>query len=258
MALYGAPVWAEHLNAQTRALLRSPQRSMALRIIRGYRTISCEAALILARTPPWDLEARVLSEIYYRTVEFKQRGDRVSLELTTRWRRQARIIIMRTWEDRLATPTAGRAVAAAFRPHLETWITHCKGTLTFRMVQMFTGHGCFGHYLHCTARREPTTQCHHCDHGDDTAQHTLEDCPAWAEQRAVLCATIGYDLSLPAIVTAMVRSSQGYDAIADFCEAVISQKEAAEREREADVAADPVRRRRGGRRRAIHERQLPP
>ncbi|XP_041986915.1 uncharacterized protein LOC121738747 [Aricia agestis] len=222
MALYGAPVWAEGLSAHNKALLKSVQRVMALRMIRGYRTIAGDAALALVGTPPWDIEAQGLAEIYFRTAEIKRRGERVSPELIARWRRQTRIITMRTWEERLASPTYGRRVVEAIRPHIR--------------------------------QREPTPQCHHCDHDDDTAHHTLLECPAWVEQRAVLVATTGLDLTLPAIVTTMVRSRQGWDAVATFCEDVISQKEAAERVREADVAADPIRRRRGGRRRAEHER----
>jgi len=53
IALYGAPVWWEKLRASRRRLdtLRSVQRLMALRIIRGYGTIALEAALVLAGTP---------------------------------------------------------------------------------------------------------------------------------------------------------------------------------------------------------------
>ncbi|XP_041969233.1 uncharacterized protein LOC121726072 [Aricia agestis] len=166
---------------------------MALRMIRGYRTVATEAAFALAGTPPWDLEARVHAEIYSRTAAAKERGERVPPD----WRRQARMLIMRTWQDQMASPTAGHRVVAAIRPVLEDWVAQRNGTLSYRMVQMLTGHGCFGHYLHHTARREPTPQCHHCTEEDDTAQHTLVACPAWVAQRAELCAAIGPDLTLP-------------------------------------------------------------
>jgi len=38
-------------------VLHSVQRLVALRIVRGYRTIALETALALAGTPPWELEA---------------------------------------------------------------------------------------------------------------------------------------------------------------------------------------------------------
>jgi len=109
---------------------------------------------------------------------------------------------------------------------------------------VLTGHGCFGEYLHEKARREPTTQCHHCEEERDTAQHTLAECPAWDAQRRVLTAIVGDDLSLPAIVSKMVESEDAWDAMVSFCEQVMAQKKAAEREREDDPSSDPIRRRR--------------
>lgn len=53
-------------------------------------------------------------------------------------------------------------------------------------------------------------------------------------------------LSLPAIVKAMVGSETAWKAMVSFCEDVILQKKAAERLREVDPEADPIRKRRGG------------
>ncbi|XP_028174652.1 uncharacterized protein LOC114363198 [Ostrinia furnacalis] len=113
----------------------------------------------------------------------------------------------------------------------------------------------FGKYLHRIGR-ERTPQCHHCGADVDTAEHTLEDCPEWTQQRAALCANIGLDLTLPAVVRAMVGSDNGWDAVKVFCETVMSAKEEAERAREVDPLADPARRRRFGRRRRAFARRL--
>ncbi|KAA5634946.1 reverse transcriptase family protein, partial [Pseudomonas aeruginosa] len=40
MALYGAPVWGQSLAVGVAKLLQRPQRTIAVRVIRGYRTIS--------------------------------------------------------------------------------------------------------------------------------------------------------------------------------------------------------------------------
>jgi len=137
------------------------------------------------------------------------------------------------------------------RPVLDDWVDWRQSELPFRMVQVLTGHGCFGEYLHEKARREPTTQCHHCTEVRDTAQHTLEVCPAWDVQRRVLSSVIGEDLSLPAVVSAMVESEDAWGAMISFCEEVMSQKEAAERDREDDSSSDPIRRRRGRKEKGI-------
>ncbi|KAJ0170645.1 hypothetical protein K1T71_014016 [Dendrolimus kikuchii] len=88
--------------------------------------------------------------------------------------------------------------------------------LAHSLTQVLTGHGCFGRYL-CRLGREATPGCHHCDMGDeDTALHTLQECPAWTEQRRELVALTGFDTSLPAVVRTMVGSSTGWDAFIMF------------------------------------------
>ncbi|KAJ0169535.1 hypothetical protein K1T71_014720 [Dendrolimus kikuchii] len=80
MALYGAPVWADRLTARNAALLRQAQRVLAVRAIRGYRTVSFEVASLLAGSPPWDLEARVLASLYTWRKEALARGTRPASE----------------------------------------------------------------------------------------------------------------------------------------------------------------------------------
>lgn len=57
VVLYASPVWAESfgLRAAYRRRLAALQRLLALRVVRGYRTISFVAATLLARTPPLTL-----------------------------------------------------------------------------------------------------------------------------------------------------------------------------------------------------------
>ncbi|XP_050561732.1 uncharacterized protein LOC118274342 [Spodoptera frugiperda] len=82
--------------------------------------------------------------------------------------------------------------------------------------------------------------------GGPREEHTLEECTAWESERRVLVARIGRDLSLPAVITAMLTEAENWREVASFCETVMSQKEAAERDRERDPTR---RRRRGGNRR---------
>ncbi|CAH2100715.1 unnamed protein product [Euphydryas editha] len=64
MATYGALVWADRLTVKNKAALRAAQRIIAVRVIRGYRTVSWAAATALAGDPPWKLVAEVLAETY--------------------------------------------------------------------------------------------------------------------------------------------------------------------------------------------------
>ena len=122
---------------------------------------------------------------------------------------------------------------------MKDWRDRCHGGSSYRATQVLTGHGCFGSYLRRVGK-EATARCHHCPDGrgeqrEDSARHTLLECAAWTEERGALRGAIGVeeeDLSLPAIVAAIVRDEGSWNAMVSFCEAVISRKEAAERERE--------------------------
>jgi hypothetical protein len=72
--LYGAPIWARELMDKRRSLqlIRRLHRThlvVAIRVVRGFRTISAAAAAVLARflPPPFELQALRYREIYLRT-----------------------------------------------------------------------------------------------------------------------------------------------------------------------------------------------
>ena len=85
------------------------------------------------------------------------------------------------------------------------------------MTQMLIRHGCFGEYL-CRIGKEPIARCHHCDGDWNTVQHTLEACPAWAGERGVLIREIEGDLSLPAVVRAIVGGESAWKTFSSFCD----------------------------------------
>lgn len=246
IALYGAPVWSDKLSSVRRrsAKLNAAQRRIAIRVARGYRTISFDAATVLARQPPFDILAEMDAKVYHT---LRQRNGAVAdQELATLRERAHKEAIMK-WYGRLNEPQSTRQrVVAAILPSFDAWLKR-EGRVTFHLTQVLTGHGCFGEYLNRIGR-EQTPQCHHCGFGLDSAQHTLESCPSWHSERQALVQTIGSDLSLPAVIAAMLDRRDAWNAVVTFCETVMVQKETSERDRER---ADPARRRR---RRALTSR----
>jgi endonuclease/exonuclease/phosphatase (EEP) superfamily protein YafD len=260
VALYGAPIWADTLSVRNVALLRRPQRAIALRAARAYCTVSYAGACLLAGSPPWDLEAKSLARVYWRLMEARRAENWPAPQEVRQWREEARDVIYQKWSERLEIPGASRDLVDAVRPVLQEWVERKHGAPTFHLAQLLTGHGCFGKYLCEVVGREPTSACHHCSgRAVDTAKHTREECPAWAEPRAALSTAVGRDLSLPALISRMARSEEAWAAVATFSVTVLTQKEAAERTREDDANSAPQRRRRPGRRRrAFAGRMLPP
>lgn len=83
--------------------------------------------------------------------------------------------------------------AEAFLPNWETWRNRRGLPLIYRMTQVLTGRGVFGEYLRKIGR-ETTNICHYSGEGRQTAQHTLELCPAWKLSRYTLRHVIGEGL----------------------------------------------------------------
>ncbi|XP_061728363.1 uncharacterized protein LOC133533407 [Cydia pomonella] len=246
MALYGAPIWAGRLNDETKALLRRPQRVIARRIIRGYSTIGHAAACALAGILPWDLDARLLAERYNQRMELRIADERLAPQELEARLAAAKKRERDRWKSQLEDEPYGTYTIGALLPSFDSWLDRKSGILTYRQVQVMTGHGCFGHYLY-TIQREPSPVCHHCGYEDDTAHHTTVECPTWAPERRELELVLNVDdLSLHNIVARILVSERSWEAFNNFCEQVIRKKEEAERMREERADAHPLRRRRRG------------
>jgi hypothetical protein len=229
--LYGAPVWAEDLNRSNRSktLLRSLHRRTAIRIIRGYRTVSYTSATVLAASPPFELQALALKGRY----EYRKRTLQEPEEATQPTDlEEVQDRIWRRWETEVRQEVRERPhrAACAVLPHWERWRQKRGAPLTFRLTQILTGHGVFGEYLKKIGK-ENTSLCHHCGTEEDTAQHTLEVCPAWELPRTTLRAEAGDELNPGSIVEAVLEGGRRAAAVRDFCERVMLAKEWAERDR---------------------------
>lgn len=102
------------------------------------------------------------------------------------------------------------------------------------MVQMITGHGSFGSYLYRIEKFD-TDRYPHCDEGwADTADHTVQECPVWSQERGELIRVVGADLSLAWIMEKISDSRDSWRAFVRFSEGVMRQKEEYERNRQRE------------------------
>lgn len=233
IALYGAPVWANELkkSKQNIALMKRMLRPLAIRTARAYRTVSYDAATVLAGIPPIECVAQEHANMYRAISAIRDRGLQVTKTAQNRLRQHFRRKTICEWDGVLASHTiSGKRTIDAIRPVLEKWVNRSWGGLTFRSTQLLTGHGCFGNYLHRIGR-EQDARCWHCIAPVDTAQHTLMECPAWEIQREALKIEIGQDLTLPAVIRVMLQTPAAWKAFTLFAEQVLNKKEEAERER---------------------------
>ncbi|XP_070159469.1 uncharacterized protein [Polyergus mexicanus] len=166
VALYGSPADALVANRRGSMLLRRVFRRVAIRVVRGYRTVSHTAATLLAGMPLVELYADMYAHVYARTRELGGLGVVLTPKVKAAVRLQARRRALKRWDEHLSNPqdTSGRRVVEAIRPHLIKWVTRAGGEMSYRATQVFTGHGCFGSYL-CRIGKEDGARCHHCTGG---------------------------------------------------------------------------------------------
>ncbi|XP_033175434.1 uncharacterized protein LOC117151374 [Bombus impatiens] len=192
--------------------------------------MSYVSASVLAASPPFELQALALQHI--KVLGSSGLTLPVAGQVASDAREKARMETWERWRSDLLAEDAVRAHRGvrAFLPNWQAWRDRGRLPLTLRMTQVLTGHRAFGDYL-LRIRREMTDTCHQCQEEQDTAQQTLEFCPAWADQRRVLQLAICESLAPSVIVHAMLRGQREYLAFRSFCEQVMLARELAERVR---------------------------
>lgn len=235
---YAAPVWAETLSSSPYKVwkpLRRLQRTIAIRVIAAYRTVSFEAATLLSRMPPWLLEVSLRNRVYLGIMELKRLGTLGPQEINNIKKEESALLI-RQWELLLNRPGAwGQKTITAVLPYLKRWLERKHGQITYHVAQMFTGHGSFGHFLWRIGKRE-TPACFHCQCIDDSLEHTWFECPAWDNARLRLMQelnlTASQHISLNMIIDKILAKDTAWNALVEFSNFVIRSKEEEERRRE--------------------------
>ncbi|XP_026326160.1 acetylcholine receptor subunit beta-like 2 [Hyposmocoma kahamanoa] len=138
------------------------------------------------RYPSVEMQAEVLAKVYHYKMERSARSERTATQEVKGTRRMAAQRMRDRWETSLADSSYGVRIIEAIRPVLDQWVDRRHGLLTHQFVQVLSGRGCFGHYLHTVAKREASMFCHECCDADDTAQHTLEVVEDWKFMSMVL------------------------------------------------------------------------
>ncbi|KAL4103572.1 hypothetical protein QTP88_018933 [Uroleucon formosanum] len=77
---------------------------------------------------------------------------------------------------------------------IRRWVYQSRlEVMTFHMAQALSGHGCYQHYL-WKRKRAANPYCMHCEEPEDTVEHTLFNCPFWAEDRREMEQCVGRPL----------------------------------------------------------------
>lgn len=191
--LYAAPIWSSATNKQSYMKgARSVVRTMALRLIRDFRTISEDAALALAGLPPIDLEIKALGLSHHG----------VSCQEAKEW-------LLREWQARWQRSQRGRWTYQLV-PELAIWADCQHKVLDFHVTQFLTDHGCFRAFLF-RFRHAESALCLFCTDAMETAEHVLLHCSRFTTERNELRALTGDPLSPRGLFAAMMANAETWE-----------------------------------------------
>lgn len=226
--LYATPVWAKEVCKvkERRESFNKIIRRKALRVIRGYRTISFEAATLLARICPLDIIAIRLNKQYWKI------RNEIRINGTITEDRRGEIIIKQkieaqnTWKLRVrqSAREGGNKLRLAMIPNFDEWMSRSHGSVTFEITQLLTGHGSLNYYL-WRFKKRTGSECAYCNAYIDDNVHVLLACTKWKEEGIILRTKLCIRwLSLENIIHAITQDMRKWKAFEAFCQRVIQQK----------------------------------
>lgn len=204
--LYAAPTWCKVAdNKKLRMKLTRLQRLLCIRICSGYRTISAEAAGVIAGVPPIELMVE----------ERRDRYDGVTKTVTrtfleTKWQKKWEQGVFGRWTWRLI-------------PDIKAWVGRPFGEPDYYLTQALSGHGSFRKYLYDRGRAE-TDECPYCG-GQDDADHTLFRCARWTIQRARFTNETGKTFNPENMMSTLIASEAEWTLTYDVIRNIIEPKE---------------------------------
>ncbi|KMQ85834.1 reverse transcriptase [Lasius niger] len=205
----------------------------------SQRTVSGNAAFLLAGIPPLKLLAPMRKRLYEKVRKLKEDGE-YSKETRDAAKDEEYSRMYELWRNELEKPnTSGEYTKMAIVPRLEIWMARIGDSMSFHLTQLMTGHGCFGKFVHRIGKR-PDPSCDFCGEEDD-AFHTLRECPGWDPQRIRLQRKLELeqDFTLADIVDAVAMSRDRWLAFSAFAEEIMRKKEEEEKRRERARDATP-------------------
>lgn len=206
--LYASTIWSESLRFATYAkLITTVYRLAALRVCCAFRTVSDDAAFVIAGLLPVDLQAR---ESEYATDSVGNDGARD----------ERRRVSVAKWQARWTASDKGRWTYRLI-PDIKYWFDRGHGDLNFYLTQMLSGHGCFKSYLYRYGHeRDPF--CPKCDGNvEEDAEHVFFVCPRFHDGRTNLNGLVGCSVEPTNLVRIMLSSLVNWEYVCNFVKLVL-------------------------------------
>jgi len=219
--LYAAPIWSKAMEVKSyaRSVIAAHRRSV-LRVARAFRTVSYDAACVVAGTVPIDLLARERARTYHRRKNVESEENQTSANAVN-------LETLEEWQTRWNASTKGRWTHRLI-PDVSAW-SGKHGEVDHYLCQLLTGHGCFRAYQ-LRFHLDSDGSCPSCLLDED-AEHVFFRCARFQTERRQLEEQFGEPLTPDNIVPLMLRSESNWNAAAEFAAAIIKLLRLAEKAR---------------------------
>lgn len=222
--LYASSIWSEALRFRSyRDQITPVYRLAALRVCSAFRTVSDEAAFVIAGMIPIDIQAMESGSIGAVTSGNVDPRD------------VARSVSVVKWQARWSASGKGRWTHSLI-PDVSVWFERGHGDLNFYLTQMLSGHGCFRSYLYKYGH-DSSPFCPSCiDNVEENAEHVFFVCPRFEGEREHLVEMIGHSIRPGNIVQIMLTSLVNWTYVCEFVRLVLVELRRLERIRNRTAA----------------------
>ena len=222
VVLYAAPIWIQALNVKAYAkLINTVHRLSALRVISAFRTISSEAAEVIASMMPIDIQGDEFARVYKLP------------ESSLGAKRAERVKSLSIWQQRWQTSLKGRWTHRLI-PDIHPWIDRRHGDLDFHLTQILSGHGCFRSYLY-RFHHDVSPNCPMCTECIEDSEHVFFYCPRFSSTREKLKTSLGGSFMVENLTTLMCQSSENWKAVSEAAASIMTKLRHMEQIRRSSV-----------------------
>lgn len=171
---YGGETWSKALESESnRTKLNSVHRLAVMRVVSAYRTVSYDAACVIAGMKPIAL-----------TIQEDARCGESKRRIGISERPEHEEITLVEWQQMWDRSSNGRWTHRLI-PQIKPWLERGHGEVGYHLTQFLTGHGAFEAYLY-KRKKVDSPYCPTCVNDEETAEHALFICPRFDDERAEL------------------------------------------------------------------------
>lgn len=147
-------------------------------------------------------------------------------------RKEDRAETLKIWQEWWSAAKTGQRTRSMIA-NIEDWIGWGPRSLTYRLTQYISGHGCFAEFLYRIGKIS-TPECWHCPHPVDDAHHTMVQCPKWEDERRVYEEKWGL-IEEHFLIKQLAENPERRREFIEFVEKVMRRKEELHSRREKEI-----------------------